>query len=246
MKKTILIIILVLITAGCIFYGTKKHFGNHVKFFDHGLINIELGDDGFEDEKKSDDNREESRSIDQTLEKFSNIKIDSAIMEIRLETGDNFSIQGSWNKSWLRPEVSVNNGTLNVLQKSRKRNNTGNNNCRITITIPEGSKLSDITIDSNVGEIKFRKIAAEDIHIDLNVGEISLRDVNFENVIIDNNVGEVSVDTDANLDDYEISLSSDVGQVNVNGRSYKRSYNQRGSGKNRIKIDTNVGEINLK
>lgn len=245
MKKTIFLIILVAITVACIFYGTKRHFGNHVKFFDHGLINIELGDDGFEDEKDSDDDGEVSRSINQTLEKFSNIKIDSAIMEIRIETGDSFGIQGSWNKSWLRPEVSVNNGTLTVVQKGRKRNSTGNNNCHITIILPNDTKLKDITIDSNVGEIRFRKFDAEDIQINLNVGEINLRDVNFENVSIDNNVGEVSVDTDLNLDDYDISLSTDVGQVNYNGRSYKRSYNQRGSSKNRIKIDTNVGEISV-
>ena len=63
---------------------------------------------------------------------------------------------------------------------------------------------------------------------------------------IDNNVGEVSVYTDANLDDYDISLSTDVGEVTVNGRSYKRNFNQNGNGKGKIKIDTNVGEINLK
>ena len=68
----------------------------------------------------------------------------------------------------------------------------------------------------------------------------------FDNVSIDNNVGEVSVYTAANLDDYDISLSTDVGEVNVEGRSFKRSYNQHGNGNKKIKVKTDVGEINLK
>lgn len=250
MKKTIFLIILGVVTIGCIIYGTLYHIGGGLKNLKRsGFIVTDDGKDGgfsfhfdFDDDEETND----EHNLNQKLQAFSKIKIDSAIMEIRIEEGNDFYISSNWNRDWLRPELSVNNGVLNVIQKSNRKNKAGTNNCRVTITVPADTKLGDIDIDSNIGEIKLRKLEAEDVSINLNVGEISLRDVNFENVTIDNNVGEVSVDTDANLDDYDISLSTDVGQVNYNGRSYKRSYNQNGSGKNRIKINTNVGEINVK
>lgn len=249
MKKTIFLIILGVVTIGCIIYGTVYHIGGGLKNLKRsGFIVTDDGKDGgfsfhfdFDDDEETND----EHNLNQKLQAFSKIKIDSAIMEIRIEEGNDFYISSNWNRDWLRPELSVNNGVLNVIQKSNRKNKAGTNNCRVTITVPADTKLGDININSNVGEIKLRSLDADDIGINLNVGEISLRDVNFENVTIDNNVGEVSVDTDANLDDYDISLSTDVGQVNYNGRSYKRSYNQNGSGKNRIKINTNVGEINV-
>ena len=48
MKKTIFLVILGVVTIVCIFYGTKKHFGSHVRFFDHGLVNIDYSDDNSE------------------------------------------------------------------------------------------------------------------------------------------------------------------------------------------------------
>ena len=249
MKKTICLIILGVVTVGCIIYGTVYHIGGGFKNLKRsGFIVTDDGKDGgfsfhfdFDDDEETND----EHNLNQKLQAFSKIKIDSAIMEIRIEEGNDFYISSNWNRDWLRPEVSVNNGVLNVIQKNNRKNKAGTNNCRVTITVPADTKLGDIDIDSNVGEIKLRKLEAEDVSINLNVGEISLRDMNFENVTIDNNVGEVSVDTDASLDDYDISLATDVGQVNYIGRSYTRCYHQNGSGKNRIKINTNVGEINV-
>ena len=251
MKKTIFLIILGIVTVGCIIYGTVYHVGGGFRHLKHSGIFV--SDDGNEDGKFSfhfdfdtDEETNNEHNLNQKLEAFSKIKIDSSIMEIRIEEGKDFYISSNWNRDWLRPEVSVNNGVLNVIQKSNRKNKAGTNNCRLTLTVPAGSKFEFLKINSNVGEIKIRKIDAEDIDIDLNVGEISLRDVNFENVTIDNNVGEVSLYTDASLDDYDISLSTDVGDVNVEGNRFKHSYNHKGNSRNQIKIDTNVGEINVK
>ena len=234
MKKTIILIILGIVTVGCIIFGTAYHVGGSLRLIKnpgHFITN---------------DDETGSNSMDQSVQAFSKIKINSSVMQIIIEEGDSFSVRGSWNKNWLRPELSVNNGVLDIQQHGKKHNNTGTNNCRITITVPSNTRLNDIDIDSNVGEIKFRSINSDEISIKLNVGEISMRDVSFDNVDIDNNVGEISVYTPAELDDYDISLSTDVGEVNVNGKSYKRSYNQNGNRNRKIKIDTNVGEINLK
>ena len=250
MKKTIFLIILGIVTVGCIIYGTVYHVGGGLRNLRHSGIFISDDDsDGklsLHFDFDTDEEKNDEHNLNQQLEAFSKIKINSSIMEIRIQEGDAFYINSYWNREWLRPEVSVRNGELIVEQHSGKKNKAGTNNCRVTITVPADTKLGDIDIDSNVGEIKLRKLEAEDVSINLNVGEISLRDVSFDNVSIDNNVGEVSIYTDARLDDYDISLSTDVGDVNVEGNRFKHSYNHKGNSRNQIKIDTNVGEINLK
>jgi hypothetical protein len=80
----------------------------------------------------------------------------------------------------------------------------------------------------------------------LNVGEIDVRNIDFEDIRCNNNVGEISINPVADIDEYDISASTDVGEVRVDGHNYKKSYNSRGNGKRKIKLDNNVGEINIR
>ena len=243
MKKSVLLIILGVITIGCIIFGTIKHVGGGLKTLrEHGIY-IGHDDSAIEEGYGSGNIK---GTVNQNLDKFSSIKIDASIMEVTIEEGDKLYFESNFTKEWLRPKVSVENGKLEIKQGKQKRGiNGGNNNCRVVITIPSGTKLSDIDINSNVGDLRLRKLEAEKIDLKLNVGEVSVRNVSFDKIDVDNNVGEVRVEAEGNLDDYDISASTDVGEVRVDGHNYKRSYNQRGSGSKSIKINTNVGEINV-
>ena len=241
MKKTILLVALVLITAFCICYGTYKHTGGF-----KGNFHFSFDDDkGWKSDESSDESR---REINESLEKFSSIKIDAAIMALTIEQGDDFRIESSFNKEHLKPAFSVNGGQLTVKQTGRKNHgiNAGSQNCRVVVTIPSGTRLDSISIDSNVGDVRLRKLTADDIDINLNVGEISVRDVDFNVIDCDNNVGEISIYPEGNLDDFSMSLSTDVGEVHVDGKRYKKNYNVRGNGSKKIKANTNVGEINIR
>ena len=251
MKKTVLLIILGVITLFCIIFGTIRHVGRGFNLFNNPVIH--LGDNDPEVNFKwdwhsdNDGNKESNFSIDQSLDKFSAIKIDAAVMEIRIEEGDKFYLESTFTREWMRPRISVTNGTLEVKQGRQKNGfNGGNNNCRVVITVPAGTKFSDVDIDSNVGDIKLRKLTAENIDIQTNVGEVSVRDVNFDRLEVDSNVGEVSVVPVSSVDEYSISVSTDVGEVRVDGKKYKRSYNSKGSTGKRIQVSANVGEINIK
>ncbi len=116
----------------------------------------------------------------------------------------------------------------------------------MVITIPSSASLSSIDINSNVGEIKLRDIKAEKIDLAVNVGEVSVRNVSFDEINCDTNVGEININPEGNLEDYGMSLSTDVGTVHVDGHNYKRSYNCRGNGKKSITSNSNVGEINVR
>lgn len=244
MKKTVLLIALGIITIFCICYGTYKHLGGFGRMFKDGGINI-----SFDDEEV--DNNEVhggKNSYDEKLESFSSIKIDAAVMGITIEQGDDFRIESSFNRESMRPKFSVNGNKLVVSQGARKQHgiNMGSQNCRLVITIPSGTSLSSIDIDSNVGDVRLRELEAEEIDIDLNVGEIDVRNVVFNVLRSNNNVGEISINPVSNLDEYDISASTDVGEVRIDGRNYKKSYNSRGNGHKKINVNTNVGEINIR
>ena len=250
MKKTVLLIILGAITVFCIIIGTIRNVGKGFNLFNNPVIH--LGDDDpevnfkWEWHSDNDGNKEAKYSINQSMDKFSAIRIDGSVMEIRVEEGDKFYFDSTFTRDWLRPKVSVENDTL-VIKQGRQKNGFkgGNNNCRVVITVPSGTKFSDIVIDSNVGDIRLRGLTAEKIDIQTNVGEVSVRDVSFDKLEVDSNVGEISIDPVNKLDEYTISASTDVGEVRVDGKKYKRNYNSNGSTSKRIKLSANVGEINI-
>ena len=244
MKKTVLLIALGIITIFCICYGTYKHLGGFGRMFKDGGINISFDDEEYD----SNEVHGGKNSYDEKLESFSSIKIDAAVMGITIEQGDDFRIESSFNRESMRPKFSVNGNKLVVSQGARKQHgiNMGSHECRLVITIPSGTSLSSIDIDSNVGDVRLRELEAEEIDIDLNVGEIDVRNVVFNELRSNNNVGEISINPVSNLDDYDISASTDVGEVRIDGRNYKKSYNSRGNGHKKINVNTNVGEINIR
>lgn len=241
MKKTVLLIVLGVITIFCICYGTYKHLKGFDAIFKDG-INISFDDDDDTDEKNDG-----KYSIDEKLEKFSSIRLNAAVMGITIEQGDEFRIESSFNKEILRPVFSINGNQLVVTQGRRKQQgiNMGSQNCRTVITIPSGTSLSSIDIDSNVGNVRLREIDAEDIDVNLNVGEIDVRNVDFTEINCNTNVGEISINPVSKLNEYDINASTDVGEIRINGRNYKKRYNSSGNGHKKIKANTNVGEINV-
>ena len=252
MKKTVLLIILGLVTVGCIIYGTVRHVGGGLKALRNmGVFEIDDDEDGgfdfgFHWDYDSEEGSDSKLSINQTLEKFSSIRIDSAVMDLTIEEGPEFKIGSSFNKVYLRPSYSVKNGVLEVIQQKKKGGYTGNNNCRVVITIPSGNDLSHIDINSNVGDVKIRELPVDKIDVTVNVGEIDIRRTDFAKLNAETNVGEIDIDSDGNLDEYSIDVSTDIGELSVGHKTYRHHYNSHVSGSKKISAKTNVGEINIR
>ena len=233
MKKAIFIVVLVAITLSCIVYGINRHVGN--------IKDIIPADFDAEDKDSWGKN-----FISESFSDVSAIEINAAIMELRLREGSAFKVEGSFDREHLKPEISVKNGTLQVIQKGKKRTfGPGTHQCKVVVTIPRDASLNAVYINSNVGDIELKDFTAKTVSINLNVGEIDVNKVHFENFTCENNVGKVEVDPDGSIDDYAITASTDVGDVRIDGHSYKRSYNQRGTGSKTISVNTNVGEVNI-
>ena len=237
MKKQIYLSVLWIITAIIIILiATKKITGIH----------IHINDDDWDVSSKTERTYDSkyAEKIDESLQRFENININSNVMSITVKPGTEYHIYSTYNKPKYMPEFSVENGTLKVRQNFPKHNNN-NVKCTVEITVPKNTVLSDIDIQNNVGEVILKDFEADEIQIETNVGEIRVSDMNFNNLKLENNVGEISVKTLEKTDKYNISARNDIGEISVGGKSYKHKFEQKNSSKKSIKAVSNVGEVSI-
>ena len=233
MKKKAILITIAILTVLCIIVGTTYNYSNIKKSVQYV----------FNNNRTDWDNVDSYKNI---LESFNKINIDSKIMEINIEEGSDYSFQTSFTKDSLEPQVKVVNGELFIKQNSVRKSVSGLNNCTITITVPKDKDINEITIESNISEVNINNIKVNKIDIENNIGEISIDNVFFNELRADSNIGEVKVQLPDNFNDYNIKTESNIGIINIGGKDFKKSYNQKGSTFKEIKIETNIGEIKIR
>ena len=242
MKKTIILIILGVITVGCIIFGTFKHLGLWFgKDYDNKGYVIYSGNYSEDD----DDTDGKKGVLNKTLNEFSEIKINASIGAIRIQEGSEYHLEAVYTKPFLKPEYQITNGVLQINQHTKKTK-SGNNSCKIVITVPSGKKLGSLDLNSNVGDVDVRDICGDTLNVNLNVGEIELHNVDFNDIDANNNVGEISIRVSDDIDNYSLSISSDLGAVNAKGNSYKHHYETRGDKSKKITADTNIGAVTVR
>lgn len=241
MKKTIILIILGVVTVGCIIFGTFRHIG----FWfgkDYDSKGFAVYNDYDED---ADDADGKTGRFNQTLNPFSEIKINVSIGAIRIQEGSEYHIESVYNKPFLQPRFEVVNGQLQINQQIKK-GKSGNQNCKIVITVPPRTDIKLIDIESNVGDVDVRDITGDELEVSLNVGEVELHNIDFNDIDVNNNVGEVSIRLTDDVDNYTLRLSSDIGAVSVKGNSYKHHYESKGDTSKKISASTNVGAVSVR
>ena len=164
-KRRFLIIIwsitLLVIMLSC--FRTVKHIKIHGLFdWDDEIEVVDESQDSFS-----------PRGFSQSLSSFSDIEINSNVLEIVIKPGDSYHIKGNFKNEKYVPKFSVQNGTLEVTQKIKKTSKSSGNN-KLEITVPGGEKLKTVEIDNNVGEVTVSDICATEISVNVNVGEIQV------------------------------------------------------------------------
>jgi len=253
MKKTVYLIIISILTIGCIIFGTYYHtknisFGSIRRLINGEGFSFSFDNDGFswDDEDGKDGESKVIRGIiNQTPDEFSSIDIDANVMAVSIVTGSKFEVESTFNRDYLKPTIEVKNGVLKISQHMPKRSR-GNNNSKTVICVPRFTTLDRVKLHLNVGEVNIEGIEGSVCDINNNVGEINLDDVNFDKIDINTNVGEININLTGDVSEYDVDVSTDVGAVNVGGKNYKRRYASKGTGKKSIDAKSNVGEVNIR
>ncbi len=240
MKKNIYLLIITLITIGCIIVGGIIHLGNGQ------LFGLNLGD---------------TIESEETLSAFDSLHITGDVMGVSIVRGDDYEIKYEGTEN-LMPKYEITDGELAVVQKGKKTG-FGNFKCSVTITIPEDASLQSfyadidvgdinvtdmeivtLTGESDVGDLNFTKITSQDVTITCDTGDIELSDCTFENLDINADVGNVDVKSAKDLSDYSFELSCDVGKVTINGDKESKNYESEGS-EGSVTISADVGDVDI-
>ncbi|MDD6794683.1 MAG: DUF4097 family beta strand repeat-containing protein [Clostridiaceae bacterium] len=209
MKKSIKVA-LSLIAAGLILMA--------IGFFSGGFKSVFIDSNGI----NIADIKENLVEINDNLNEFKNIDIDFNYGDIEIISGNEFSINGIYDKSKYELTYNVDGDTLILKDKSIKKINfnlsffgSGNTDRKnkITICIPENTTLSIVKGNQNYGDIKIDSLKSTKIDLSSDFGNINLNSLSSDSVNIKADDGKISLD---NSNCKAINLNSDFGDIIVN------------------------------
>ena len=247
MKKNIWMTILTIITVCCVVGGTFHYFG--IFGFRGGF---HFGEDRM-------------TSANSDLDAFDAIYVDADMMDLSIETGNNFYLQSEYTDS-LKLEYEVKNKTLHIKEKMPQKTWWGgmrNQQCRMTLTVPEGTAMKNMDIKVAMGNINAEGITSSDCDAMTNMGDITIKDTDlgeaevdndmgsiqiegctFLNLNADNAMGDTSINVRQNLDNFQIELEAGMGEVSVNGQNEGTKYRQSGDA-GKLEASTSMGSVRL-
>ncbi len=260
MKKNVFLIIITVLTVICIIGGTFHHFGVFRKdslnltssikrgFKNGGLhFNFSHLDDEDEEIEDFDFDDDDPKSFDsEAISEFKELDVKMHVGGLKIERGNKWEIKSKYSRSYLKPAYDLKNGKLSISQPDFKRSRIGNQSARIVITVPFGTKIEKLSANIDVGAIELSGFDIGTGSIDTDVGAIAVSNVNFKDLDLDSDVGAVSIELVEPVENYDISIKSDVGGIVVDGKNVRRSYSQKGGKDKRLRINTDVGGIEVK
>ena len=253
MKKSIYLTTITIITVICIIAGSLYHIGGLALGLFDNLI------------PHSDNSPGNVCAKELSVDEFSNLIFDTAVLNINITTGDNYTVSYKCNER-LVPKIKSSDDTLTISQ-SERTNDKGNTTSEITVTIPEGAALNKLSFDTGVGEVNLDALTAADAEFDTGVGDLYVTDcsfatcdvdggtgnLSFENCAfdkmdIDGGTGNITVTSSQSLDGYMMDLDSGIGSITINGNDYGDEYevNEKVEKVKHLIIDSGLGDIELK
>lgn len=228
MKKNVYLIILTLITIICIVGGTCYHLvGWGVSFLSHLPFASFYSD--------SDDTESSGTTLSTdtvSLPSFNTVKIDSKVMNLSIEKGDDYSIQCDTTEK-LNPKYKIKDNTLIVSQKQKIKihNFMNTQKCSVHITIPEDTTLELINVDGATGDINLSNLDVTTLKIDNSVGDVKMDDCKTDSIDIDTSTGDVKLNgCEAN----EINVDTSVGDTVIKDNIFEKLY-----------VDGSVGDVKV-
>lgn len=240
MKKVIYVIIMCLLTAGAIIFGTLCFVGEN---FGDGLhlpkrlfsVNTVIGDAKVISEEKE-------------LEDFTSIVVNADIADIEIEYGDAFQYKYECSED-LVPTITVEDKVLKVKQSKKTNRIVGNTKSKIVITVKKDVQLEDCDLTVDVGNLEISEVAMKHLEMDCAVGNIEVRNSKIDKVDAKADVGNVQISLADGIQGYSIDLQVDVGEMSCDGdRKRGQSYHYSGDDESSkyIKVSADCGNIDVK
>lgn len=257
MNKKIFLIVLAVVTIFCIIFGSFHHLGISKKGysslsssirngFRHGKFYFHSDDVDDIDEEDFDFEDDDPKSFEsETISEFNELDVNLKVGGLKIERGNKWEIQSKYTFKYLKPEYSLKNGKLTITQPGYKKQYIGNKSCNVVITVPFGTEFDKVNIKMAVGAVELSGFDIKKGSIDTDVGAISISNVNFNDLDLDSDVGAVAIELVEPVEKYDININSDLGGIVVDGKNVKRRYSQKGDKDKSLRINTDIGGIEV-
>lgn len=129
---------------------------------------------------------------------FDSIKIESNIGDVHLIESNKYKVEVRYNKRNDIPRVDVNNKTLIVEDSNSDRHFSFNlfgwdreTNTDINVYYPKNAEFKEITLESDMGDIKVEDIRGESMEIACSAGDVKMEGVTVDSLKVDGDMGDV-------------------------------------------------------
>lgn len=241
MKRNIYMGVISLITICCIIIGVLKG----------GVLHL---------------GRKNVHAEEISLDAYKKLSLEGNVMDIELKEGEKYSIHYECTDD-LEPICSVNGDTLIIKQKKKRMRffGIGNQTCKVTIEIPQGTVLEDMNMELDVGEITMNSIHNKattilvdvgeieidksilgDTKLDTDTGDINIMKSEFGNMEATTDIGDIEISSITDLTNYSFEIKSGLGEVSVNDGEYGKKYMNKAQSDYRIKAITDIGDVEIR
>lgn len=249
MKKTVYFILLGVITVSAIIYGVYRNVGftRPASFFGR-VITYPFYDDEDKDAKRESKffGKYGTYKDEQTFDDIDEIKIHADVMSITIESGSENKISYECNNDGFIPDINVKNGKL-VVKQSGLRVSFGSSSykCKFRITLKDTSKIKDLDINNDVGDVMIDGVTLTKLHINQDVGNLVLSDVDLEKGKITTDVGNIEIRRLKNIDDFDMDVACSIGTVLFKGKKSPKRFRQEGKDLRSLTVSCDVGDIDI-
>ena len=108
-----------------------------------------------------------------------------------------------------------------------------------------GCEFRKAEVKCDAGNIKVTDTKTSILKVDVDAGNVDLGNTTFEDLTVKTDIGSVNVNGVDDVDGYDIECKVDAGIVQVGNASGGRKYSSNGTGKGKIKISVDAGNIKI-
>ena len=181
--------------------------------------------------------------------------IDADVANVTVQPGDGWAVEYALEQE---PEITETGGVLTFRDSPKNTVNIGVNNTpeqHINVTVPAEIALeleldvgdvtignltfTDLSVETDVGDVKLENVTASgNLEAESDVGSVTLSKVTANSVTAISDVGDLDLNLTGPLADYALMVTTDVGDVTVDGMKQGNMYSSAGGIPVFLKTDT--------
>lgn len=140
--------------------------------------------------------------------------------DLWIQEGKTFALSLEWNQSDYTMSYQIENGVLRV-EDEGGHHKIGDNfaiECKMILTVPSGTELDTLDLSTDMGDIQVdAALTAAEADLSTDMGDVICRGLLAGEMEVQSELGDVSVTVPSGCEGLSYSLSTDLGEVLLNG-----------------------------